>query len=134
MAKDKTSDIIDKQTQINNYVTNLLWLKNIIDAHGNILNLDRYRSEVELVKMDREAEFQKNTTVDGVVIDRELASVLVGEIEYLNGILKHTKNIKSLSEHPIVSYEDQDHPVKKWWNNLGDSICTLYYLIKKRTR
>ena len=56
--------------------------------------------------MNREVEFQNNTTIDGVVIDRELASILVGEIEYLNGILKHTKNINSLSENPITSYED----------------------------
>ena len=72
--------------------------------------------------MNREVEFQNNTTIDGVVIDRELASILVGEIEYLNGILKHTKNINSLSENPITSYED----LKKNFQTIGTRIRTFF--------
>lgn len=122
MAKKKSYVITDKQTQIKNYVKNLLALKNIIDDQGNILDLVRYRSEIEQVKKSREAEFQKNATVDGVVIDRELGSVLVGEIEYLDEISKYTKNINSLSENPITSYEDLQKTVQP----IRTKICTFF--------
>lgn len=112
MAKNKHIEITDKQSSIRNYMQNTLWLKNIIDAHGNILDLDRFRNEVDLAINNCKVRMLQNSTVDGVVIDREKYSILVGEQEYLESLAKHTKNFDSLKETPIVSYEDLPRPHK----------------------
>ena len=122
MAKRKNYVVTDKQTSIKNYIRNLLWLKNIIDDHGNILNVELYRSEIELVRHNREVESINNTTVDGVVIDRELAAIFVGEIQYLDEIIKHTKNINPLLENPVTSHEDLCVNVR----NVGSQIRNFF--------
>jgi hypothetical protein len=106
MAKNKNTEITDKQSSIKHYMQNTLWLKNIIDAHGNILDLERFRAEVDLAISNCELRMAQNSTVDGVVKDRELHAVLVGEQEYLESLAKHTKNFYPLNEHPIVSHKD----------------------------
>lgn len=106
MAKRQNIEIIDKQSSIKNYMQNILWLKNIIDAHGNILNLDRFRAEVDTAIIDCKARMMQYTTIDGVVTEREKYSILVGELEYLQDLAKHTTNFYPLKQNPIVSYED----------------------------
>ena len=112
MAKNKHTEITDKQSSIRTYMHNILWLKNIIDEHGNIVNLDRFRAEVDLAISNCELRMAQNSTVDGVVKDRELYSILVGEQEYLKSLAKHTKNFDYLNEQPIVSREDLPKPHK----------------------
>lgn len=106
MAKRQNIEIIDKQSSIKNYMQNILWLKNIIDAGGNILNLDRFRAEVDIAISNCQVRMTKYTTIDGVVTEREKYSILVGELEYLQDLAKHTTNFYPLKQNPIVSYED----------------------------
>lgn len=106
MAGHQNIEIIDKQSSIKNYMKNTLWLKNIIDAHGDILNLDRFRAEVDVAIINCKAQMMQYTTIDGVVTEREKYSILVGELEYLQDLAKHTTNFYPLKQNPIVSYED----------------------------
>ena len=106
MSKHQNTEIIDKLSSIKNYMQNTLWLKNIIDAHGNILNLDRFRSEVGVAIINCKVRMAQYTTVDGIVTDREKYSILVGELEYLQSLANHTTNFYQLKEKPIVVHED----------------------------
>lgn len=106
MARHQNTEIIDKQSSIKHYMQNTLWLKNIIDAGGNILNLDRFRAEVDVAISNCEIRMTQYTSVDGVVTDREKYSILVGELEYLQDLAKHTTNFYPLKQNPIVSHED----------------------------
>ena len=110
MAKHQNTEIIDKQSSIKHYMQNTLWLKNIIDAHGNILNLDRFRAEVDVAISNCEVRMAQYTTIDGVVTEREKYSILVGELEYLQSLAKHTTNFYPLKQNPIVSHEDLPKP------------------------
>ena len=110
MAKHQNTEIIDKQSSIKHYMQNTLWLKNIIDAHGNILNLDRFRAEVDVAISNCEVRMAQYTSVDCVVTDREKYSILVGELEYLQSLAKHTTNFYPLKQNPIVSHEDLPKP------------------------
>lgn len=106
MAKKKNIEIMDKQSSIKHYMHQTLWLKDIIDAGGNILNLDRFRAEVDVAISNCNVRMSEYTTVDGVVKDREMYSILLGEKEYLENLAKHTTNFYPLKQHPIVSHED----------------------------
>ena len=106
MAKNKKIEITDKQSSIRNYMQNILWLKNIIDAHGNILNLDRFHAEVDTAISNCKLRMSRHVSIDGVVQDREMYSISLGELEYLQGLATHTKNFDSLKEQNIISHED----------------------------
>lgn len=112
--KKNKIEITDKQSSIRNYMENILWTKDIIDVHGNILNLDRFRAEVDVAISNCEVRMLQYTTIDGVVTDREMYSILVGELEYLKNLATHTTNFYDLKQNPIISYEDLPKH-----NNLG---------------
>ncbi|MBQ7245250.1 MAG: hypothetical protein IJS34_02665, partial [Alphaproteobacteria bacterium] len=105
MAK-KHTEMTDKQTAIKTYMRNQLLLQNIIDQDGNILDLARFNAAVTKEINQVNKEMDENTTPDSVVIDRIHHACLIGELEYLQNLLKHKKNIEPLQENPIVSYED----------------------------
>ena len=105
MGKDRT-EMTDKQTAIKTYMRNQLLLQNIIDQDGNILDLARFKAAVTKEINQVNKEMDENTTPDSVVIDRIHHACLIGELEYLQNLLKHTKNIEPLKENPIVSHED----------------------------
>ena len=106
MVKKNKCEIVNKQTYIKRYMRNQFLLKNIIDPNGNILDVQRFRTEIanEISKVNQEMD--NNTTIDGVVIDRMYQSVLFGELEYLQGLEKHQNNIDEFQEYPKTSYED----------------------------
>ena len=119
MSKKNTDVIPNKQTEIKIYMRNQFLLHNVIDESGKILNLNKF---VELVQKEIkkcQKEMADNETENGVVKDQMLQSVLIGELEYLQSLAKHTKNIDPLIENPIKSYEDlPKKPKKIWFPNL----------------
>ena len=131
MAKKDKFEITDKQSSIKQHMHDVLWLKNIIDANGKILDLDRFRAEIDVAISDCEVKMLKNSTVDGVVVDREIYSILVGEKEYLESLRNHTKNFDSLKERPIVSYEDLQ---KKNSSILFPKLRITGIILKERIR
>lgn len=112
MAK-KHTEMTDKQTTIKTYMRNQLLLQNVIDQDGNILDLARFNAAVTKEINQVNKEMDENTTPDSVVIDRIHHACLIGELEYLQGLLQHTKNIEPLKENPIVSHEDLPKKPKK---------------------
>jgi hypothetical protein len=112
MGKDRT-EMTDKQTAIKTYMRNQLLLQNIIDQDGNILDLARFKTVVTKEINQVNKEMDENTTPDSVVIDRIHHACLIGELEYLQNLLKHTKNIEPLKENPIVSHEDLPKKTKE---------------------
>ena len=102
----KNTKIQDKLSSIPNYMQNTLLSKGIIDEQGNILNIYRFRAEIDVAISDCKFQMIQYTTVDGVVKDREKYSILVGELEYLESLAKHTTNFYPLKQNPIISHED----------------------------
>ena len=105
MAK-KHTEITDKQTAIKTYMRNQFLLQNVIDGDGNILDLNRFHDAVAKEIRQCQKEMAENETINGVVKDQMLQSVLIGDLDYLKSVIKHTKNINPWVESPVVSHED----------------------------
>ena len=103
----------DKQTAIKHYMRNQLLLCNAIDASGNIVDLERFHNTVKNEVRKCQKEMADNETINGVVKDQMLQSCLIGDLEYLESLAKHTKNIDPLIETPIESREDSPKKSKK---------------------
>lgn len=115
MVKKNSTEFTDKQTAIKTYMRNQCLLRQIIDESGNILDLNRFLELVQKEIRQCQKEMADNETINGVVKDQMLQSCLIGDLEYLQSLAKHTKNIDPLKEHPIVSHEDLPKKPKRVW-------------------
>lgn len=101
-------NIPDKLDSVKREIKQQLFFECVIDSNNNILNLPKYQAIVDKLIQNREAQVRKNSSIDGVPFDREVVSVLMGEIAYLNEIKLHKHNLDILKEHPITDRVDFD--------------------------
>ncbi len=129
MVKKKTVETMDKQTRIKTYMRNLFLLNQIIDESGNILDLKRFQELIKEEIKQCQKEMAENETINGVVKDQMLQSFLIGDLEYLQSLAKHTKNINPMIEYPIQSREDMQ---KKQTTVLFPRLKLLGIIVKDR--
>jgi len=113
MVKKNKTVITDKQSAIKQCMRNQLLLCNAIDANGTIIDLERFHNIVNDEIRKCQKEMAENETENCVVKDQMLQSCLIGDLEYLESLAKHTKNIDPLIETPIESREDLPKKPKK---------------------
>ncbi|MBO4672303.1 MAG: hypothetical protein J5608_01455 [Alphaproteobacteria bacterium] len=102
------NNIPNKLDSVKHEIKQQLFFECVIDSNNNILNLPKYQAIVDKLIQNREAEVRKNSSIDGVPLDREVVSVLMGEIAYLNEIKLHRHNLDTMKEHPMTDRVDLD--------------------------
>jgi len=105
-------DMPDKLSNVKAYIRRVLSEKRIIDEDDNILDIPGYIQLIGLEIDKRVIELNKNSN-NGVIIDREKASILFGELEFLNDIKDHRLNLNYLIEHPVKPMIEQDRSQNK---------------------
>ncbi len=95
-----------KLDNIKTEIKQMLFFACAIDDRGKIIDLQRYTNVINQTIAERESALRANTTIDGVPLNREIVSVLMGEIAYLKNIKTHKENLDELIEHPIKDRVD----------------------------
>ena len=96
------NNIPNKLDSVKHEIKQQLFFECVIDSNNNILNLPKYQAIVDKLIQNREAEVRKNSSIDGVPLDREVVSVLMGEIAYLNEIKLHRHNLDTMKEQIVL--------------------------------
>ena len=105
MSKKNKTEITNKQTAIKQYTQKQLLQHNAIDNNGNILDLKFFQDFIATEIKKCQKEMADNETINGVVKDQMLQSYLIGDLEYLQNLAKHSKNFDSLKENIIKPQE-----------------------------
>ena len=107
MSKKNKTEITNKQTAIKQYTQKQLLQHNAIDNNGNILDLKFFQDFIATEIKKCQKEMADNETINGVVKDQMLQSYLIGDLEYLQNLAKHSKNFDLLKENIIQPQEDK---------------------------
>ena len=107
MSKKNKTEITNKQTAIKQYTQKQLLQHNAIDNNGNILDLKFFQDFIATEIKKCQKEMADNETINGVVKDQMLQSYLIGDLEYLQNLAKHSKNVDSLKENIIQPQVDK---------------------------